>query len=228
VSRWTRSPDREPSSPISWQRSAPFSSAIGILQGDGALKMVNVIQSAAAAWGALKNSALLRSTNAKGMQARSILARDRCNAVLPHGSLRSVRESYGLSRLRFQGLSLAVGVLALACELRYAFCIAADFATEFFSLDGDAVTSWMGAFRGCVHRISFDRWWVLLKPHEAIATDSDLIADNEADNCRLRRRTMNYGFGVATAVTWTGRPGSDADELTAGAGLSAGISVPAG
>ncbi len=38
----------------------------------------------------------------------------------------------------------------------------------------------------------------------------------------------HYGFGVAAALTWTGRSASEVDELTAGTGLSTGISVPAG
>jgi len=38
----------------------------------------------------------------------------------------------------------------------------------------------------------------------------------------------DYGFGVAPAVTCTGLSVSGVDELTVGAGLSAGISVPAG
>jgi hypothetical protein len=66
--------------------------------------------------------------------------------VLLHGSQRPVQESYLISQLRFQVFSLAVAVLALASEFRHAFCVAADFATEFFPLRGDTVARWMGTF----------------------------------------------------------------------------------
>jgi len=114
-----------------------------------------------------------------------------------------VRKSYRMSQLSFQGLSLAIGVLALACELRHDFCVAAGFATELFSLRGDAVAGWMGTFRRGVHRISFDRLW-------------------------FHSRAVSYGFGVAAAVTCSGFSAAGVDELTAGAGLSAGSAVPAG
>jgi hypothetical protein len=105
--------------------------------------------------------------------------------VLLHGSQRPVKESYSIGHLRLQGRSMAVGVLALACELRDAFCVAAGFATELLPLGGDAVASWMGTFWRCIHRISFDRLYGSLKRGEVTAANGERERVYAADTCRL-------------------------------------------
>jgi hypothetical protein len=77
--------------------------------------------------------------------------------VLLHGLERPVQKSYLISQLSFKGLSMAVGVLALAGKLRHGFCVAAGLAAEFLSLRRDTIACGMSTFWRGIHRISFDR-----------------------------------------------------------------------
>lgn len=73
----------------------------------------------------------------------------------------------------------------------------------------------------------FDRLRGWLKPHGVIARDIEQTREDDADECRSQR-IVRYGFCAAAAVTCTGFSASGVDELTAAAGFSTGISVPAG
>ena len=81
----------------------------------------------------------------------------------------------GANPLRLQDFSLAVRVLALACEFRDALCIATNFATEFCSVRGDAIAGGTSALRRSIHEISFEYRAQLSLSHATKASHEQLL-----------------------------------------------------